>query len=117
MLREVMAFIMRHVELAGGTATSEEALIHALETLKNNQNYEPDIIVFLQPTLSLRKEGDLSNVINNPIPIFVLSSLIEDFVWEKMMIFINRLIMILLIDYEDKMRNNKQYKKWLFLYF
>jgi len=52
--------IERPKEFASDTASSESAILHALSVL----DYEPDIVVMLEPTAPLRKPGDLSNAIN-----------------------------------------------------
>ena len=52
--------IERPEEFASDTASSESAILHALSVL----DYEPDIVVMLEPTAPLRKPGDLSNAIN-----------------------------------------------------
>ncbi len=49
----------RPAELAGDTASSESALIHALDVLQEQEGYVPDLVVFLQPTSPYRLPGDI----------------------------------------------------------
>lgn len=51
--------IVRPAELSGDTATSESALSHALDYLKEQEAYEPDVVVFLQATSPIRRPYDL----------------------------------------------------------
>src|SRR5262245_43438551 len=55
--------IDRPGELAGDTATSESALLHALDALAAQGLREPDIVVFLQATSPLRRPDDLANAL------------------------------------------------------
>ncbi len=55
--------VRRPAELASDSATSEAALLHALETLCEEDEYQPDLIVFLQATSPLRRERDISEAI------------------------------------------------------
>ena len=50
--------IMRPAEMSGDTASSEDALLHVLNTLSES-GYEPDLVVFLQPTSPLRSATDV----------------------------------------------------------
>ena len=56
--------LMRPAALSNGTATSESALIHALDKLSDTHNYVPDELVFLQCTSPLRKPADIDNAID-----------------------------------------------------
>ena len=40
-----------------------EVLVHVLDQLKKTENYEPDIVVFLQATSVIRKDDDIENAI------------------------------------------------------
>ena len=40
---------LRPMDLASDTASTEPVLLHALEWLKDNQDYVPDVVVLLQP--------------------------------------------------------------------
>ena len=55
--------IWRPKNLAGDKATSESALIHALNELKKKEDYEPDLVVFLQCTSPVRQSGDIDHAI------------------------------------------------------
>ena len=55
--------IWRPVEISGDTASSETALLHVLESLKNTDNYQPDIIVFLQCTSPLTSPEDIDGTV------------------------------------------------------
>ncbi|MBN1879739.1 acylneuraminate cytidylyltransferase [bacterium] len=59
--------IVRPVEISGDYAASELALLHVLDWLKKNEQYEPDIVVFLQPTSPYRSEYDVDNAIQRLI--------------------------------------------------
>jgi len=52
--------ILRPDEISGDSAQSEQALIHVLDTIKE----QPDIIVFLQATSPLRQKDDIQNAID-----------------------------------------------------
>ncbi|MEH6627055.1 MAG: acylneuraminate cytidylyltransferase family protein [Motiliproteus sp.] len=55
---------MRPAELSNDTATTESALLHALEWLKENENYVPDNVVLLQATSPIRYEGAIDRAID-----------------------------------------------------
>ena len=55
--------VSRPAELAGDTASSESALLHALDVLRERENYEPDLVVFLQATSPLRHVDDIDQSI------------------------------------------------------
>jgi YrbI family 3-deoxy-D-manno-octulosonate 8-phosphate phosphatase len=55
--------VWRPKEISGDTATSESALVHVLEHLRNTENYEPELVVFLQATSPLRRERDIQGAI------------------------------------------------------
>jgi len=57
----------RPVDLAGDEATSESALLHALESLHEKQGYRPDILCFLQCTSPLTAPGDIDGLIGTLI--------------------------------------------------
>jgi CMP-N,N'-diacetyllegionaminic acid synthase len=54
---------MRPAELAVDDATTESALQHAVLWLEQNEKYQVDIVVFLQPTDIFRKQWMLQTVI------------------------------------------------------
>ncbi len=56
--------IWRPAELCTDDASSESALLHGLDFLKRSEDYEPDLVVFLQATSPLRRAGDISAAIH-----------------------------------------------------
>ena len=56
--------LQRPPEISGDTASSESALLHALDSLRDADGYEPDLVVFLQATSPLRRPGDIQNAID-----------------------------------------------------
>jgi N-acylneuraminate cytidylyltransferase len=59
--------IWRPAEISSDTATSEAALVHALEYLKKKEDYHPDIVVFLQCTSPLTTSEDIDGTIQTLI--------------------------------------------------
>jgi len=55
--------IERPPELSGDTASSETALLHVVDWLAERENYQPEVLVFLQCTSPIRKESDIDNAI------------------------------------------------------
>jgi N-acylneuraminate cytidylyltransferase len=55
--------IDRPQEISGDKATSESALLHALEAIAARHGAEPETVVFLQATSPLRKPGDIDRSI------------------------------------------------------
>jgi len=55
--------IDRPIELAADTSTSESALAHVLHTLRDREDYEPDLVVFLQCTSPAREPKDIDDAI------------------------------------------------------
>ncbi len=55
--------IWRPTEISDDTATSESALLHALDHLRDTEGYEPDLVVFLQATSPLRQPEDIQKAI------------------------------------------------------
>ncbi|WP_374157609.1 cytidylyltransferase domain-containing protein [Mycobacterium sp. G7A2] len=55
--------VPRPIELAGDEASSESALLHALDYLKDTEGYRPDILCFLQCTSPLTTAEDVDNVL------------------------------------------------------
>ena len=51
--------IKRPKEISGDKDSSESALLHVLTYLKNNEGYDPDLVVFLQATSVIRNPGDI----------------------------------------------------------
>lgn len=57
--------IMRPAEISGDAATSESALLHALDHLEQTEGYVPDVIVFLQCTSPLTLAEDIEGTIQS----------------------------------------------------
>lgn len=57
------AFLKRPDYISGDTATSESALLHALNYFETEENYLPDYICFLQCTSPLRRNNDVQNAL------------------------------------------------------
>lgn len=55
--------VWRPSELASDTASSEAALLHALDTLAREQRYEPELLVFLQCTSPLTLAEDIDGTV------------------------------------------------------
>jgi CMP-N,N'-diacetyllegionaminic acid synthase len=59
------AFVIpRPAALAGDEATSESALLHALDHLNRQGAADPDFVLFLQATSPLRREGTIHAALN-----------------------------------------------------
>lgn len=57
--------VRRPADISGDKATSESALMHVLAELMESGKYRPDLVVFLQCTSPLRKEGDIDEAITS----------------------------------------------------
>jgi len=55
---------MRPTEFAGDESLDLPVYLHALDWLRVNQAYEPDIIVWLRPTTPLRKPDDIEQAVS-----------------------------------------------------
>ena len=55
--------IPRPAHLSTSTATSESALLHALDYLEDMEGYSPDLVVFLQPTSPYRLPEDIDGAV------------------------------------------------------
>ncbi|TAK07032.1 acylneuraminate cytidylyltransferase family protein, partial [bacterium] len=55
--------VMRPLELASDTASSESALVHTINYLRDKEGCNPDLIVFLQCTSPIRLPNDVDNAI------------------------------------------------------
>ena len=51
--------VCRPLAISGDTASSESALIHTLDALRDRDGYDPDLVVFLQATSPLRCGADI----------------------------------------------------------
>jgi N-acylneuraminate cytidylyltransferase len=59
--------IWRPDAISGDTASSESALIHALQAIQKKENHQPDITVFLQCTSPLTSSSDIDQCIEKLI--------------------------------------------------
>ena len=55
--------VRRPPEISGDTASSESALLHVLDHLRDSEGYEPALVVFLQATSPIRRPGDIDSAI------------------------------------------------------
>lgn len=55
--------VHRPAVISGDEASSESALLHVLEHLRDQENYWPDLVVFLQCTSPIRQPGDIDRAI------------------------------------------------------
>ena len=55
--------VWRPAEISGDSASSESALLHALEHLRQAEGYQPDLLVFLQCTSPLTLAEDIDKTI------------------------------------------------------
>jgi N-acylneuraminate cytidylyltransferase len=55
--------IMRPSELSGPLASSESALLHVLQTLRETENFQPEVTVFLQCTSPLTLPEDIDGTV------------------------------------------------------
>jgi len=55
--------VRRPVEISGDYASSESALIHAVQSLSGRGGVLPDLVVFLQCTSPLRRTGDIDGAV------------------------------------------------------
>tara|TARA_Y100001960_G_C14635627_1_gene808121 strand:- start:292 stop:981 length:690 start_codon:yes stop_codon:yes gene_type:complete len=80
--------IQRPTSISGDKASTESALLHTLDKLKECENYTPDIVVLLQATSPLRKKNDIDLSIDKFIlekaDSLISGSKFEDFLfWEQ----------------------------------
>lgn len=59
--------VMRPTDLSDDKASSESALIHVLDVLEKNENYKPDLIIFLQCTSPLTLPEDIDGTVRTLI--------------------------------------------------
>jgi N-acylneuraminate cytidylyltransferase len=55
--------LRRHAKLATDTASSESALGHVLDNLRETEGYAPDLVVFLQCTSPVRTSSDIDRAV------------------------------------------------------
>jgi N-acylneuraminate cytidylyltransferase len=79
--------IMRPTAISGDTATSESALLHVLDSLRDSEAYEPELVVFLQATSPLRPDGAVESAIRqlraNGADSLFSASPVHGFVWRS----------------------------------
>jgi CMP-N,N'-diacetyllegionaminic acid synthase len=56
--------VWRPAEISGDAASSESALLHALDSAQDREGHDPDLVVFLQATSPLRRPGDVQRAID-----------------------------------------------------
>jgi N-acylneuraminate cytidylyltransferase len=59
--------VNRSKDISGDNASSESALLHVLDHLKDQEHYQPDLVVFLQATSPMRNPDDIQNAIDTLI--------------------------------------------------
>lgn len=80
--------VARPNEISGDTASSETALLHALDHVSSASGADPDLIVFLQSTSPLRRPDDIGEAIatlirENADSLFSACR-VEGFIWRRM---------------------------------
>jgi YrbI family 3-deoxy-D-manno-octulosonate 8-phosphate phosphatase len=79
--------VRRPAEISGDTASSESALLHVLDHLRETEAYEPDLVVFLQATSPMRDRGDLdaacSTLISDGADSLFSACRVEGFTWRR----------------------------------
>ncbi|MEW6140999.1 MAG: acylneuraminate cytidylyltransferase [Thermodesulfobacteriota bacterium] len=55
--------IVRPPDISDDAASSESALLHSLDSLRDRDGYEPDLVVFLQCTSPVRYQGDIDRAV------------------------------------------------------
>lgn len=96
--------IWRPAEISGDTATSESALLHALDHLRNTEDYEPDLVVFLQATSPLRQPDDVQKAVETlqyeQADSLFSACRVHGFVWRKQ----GDQLLSLTYDYRNRLR-------------
>ncbi|MBI5245409.1 MAG: acylneuraminate cytidylyltransferase family protein [Elusimicrobia bacterium] len=82
------AVIERPAELASDAARSEEALLHALDSIENKRKSKIDSVIFLQATSPLREKNDIDDAMKQfaeqkADSLFSCATLEDHFIWEK----------------------------------
>jgi len=80
--------IRRPDEYASDAATSESALIHALDVIEKKKSNKVDLVVYLQPTSPLRDPEDIDNALKTFFDVnadsLFSAAVLDDFcVWKK----------------------------------
>ena len=58
--------VLRPPEISDEKASSESALLHVLDNLKHQEDYEAELVVFLQATSPIRQHGEIQSAIDTP---------------------------------------------------
>lgn len=97
--------IRRPREISGDTATSESALLHALDYLRDTESLEPELVVFLQATSPLRQPDDIQNAIKTLLSeqadSLFSACLLHGLIWRKE----DKKLSSLTYDYHHRMRD------------
>lgn len=56
--------VWRPAEISDDKSSSESALLHVLNFLRDTKHYEPDLVVFLQATSPMRRPDDIQNALD-----------------------------------------------------
>lgn len=79
--------VWRPAELSGDTASSESALLHVMETLREREGYAPSLVVFLQATSPLRRADDIERAVETvrreKADSLFSACRVEGFVWRR----------------------------------
>jgi CMP-N,N'-diacetyllegionaminic acid synthase len=59
--------VKRPAELSTDTSAIDDALRHAVRTLEREENYSADIVVMMYANVPIRKDGEISEVVNKLI--------------------------------------------------
>jgi N-acylneuraminate cytidylyltransferase len=59
--------VWRPADISGDHASSEAALVHALDFLVDSEDYKPDLVVFLQATSPIRRLDDIDRAVTTLI--------------------------------------------------
>ena len=77
----------RPAEISGDKASSESALVHTLDHLRDTEGYEPELVVFLQATSPMRKPGEVQTAIDTLVreaaDSLLSVCLVHGFVWRN----------------------------------
>jgi len=77
--------IDRPAEISGDNASTESAMLHALDYLEEKEGYIPDLVVLLQPTSPVRRSYDTSKMIDdlmyNEYDSIFSASRVEGLIW------------------------------------
>lgn len=99
--------ISRPDGISGDVATSESALLHALDYLRATEDYEPEVVVFLQPTSPLRHPQDIQGALevfrSQKADSLFSASPVHGFVWRNQ----DGVLASITYDYKDRKRRQE----------